>query len=324
MAESISPENPIPSSNPMPHVESISPSTKLIEYESSDIYEWITDNTGMVFFGTIILLCLIAVFALYRQEGFMNIFVTKNIDFKDIDMYYINLDRADKRREVFEEEVRKQELQVNRFSAVDGQTIPDEMVKEVLPHPESEDFVNSVLVDDRKNIGHFGCFLSHIGVYQEFMDSTKPYCIIFEDDCEFKTTSFKKDVNKHMGNIPKDWDIVLFGFHTADDLHYEKNQETYLKDNIFHQLEHFTGLHGYMINKRSCETLLNNLQAPSWYLDWEIGNLVKSGLLKVYAVFEPLVCQPACYTIKFDNKHLQMHHILNCRRGGGMATTFSE
>ena len=324
MTESVSPENPIPSSNPIPHVESTPPSTKLIEYESNDIYEWITDNTGMVFFGTIILLCLISLFALYRQEGFMNIFVTKNIDFKDIDMYYINLDRADKRRSVFEEESQKQGLQVKRFSAVDGQTIPDETVKEVLPHPESEDFVNSVLVDDRKNIGHFGCFLSHIGVYQEFMDSTKPYCIIFEDDCEFKTTSFKKDVNKHMGNIPKDWDIVLFGFHTADDLHYGKNQDTYLKDNIFHQLEHFTGLHGYMINKRSCETLLNNLQAPSWYLDWEIGNLVKEGHLKVYAVFEPLVCQPTCYTIKFDNKHLQMHHILNCKQGGGMATTFSE
>ena len=73
-------------------------------------------------------------------------------------------------------------------------------------------------------------------------------------------------------------------------------------------------------------TVLSIVDNPSLTgsIPMEIGNLVKSGLLKVYAVFEPLVCQPACYTIKFDNKHLQMHHILNCRRGGGMATTFSE
>ena len=63
---------------------------------------------------------------------------------------------------------------------------------------------------------------------------------------------------------------------------------------------------------------------PEWYLDWEISELTTKGHFKVYGVFEPLVCQPACYTLKFDNKNLKMHHILNCKKGGGMATTFSE
>ena len=105
-------------------------------------------------------------------------------------------------------------------------------------------------MDNRINIGHFGCFLSHVGVYNKFMKSDKPYCLIFEDDAEFKTSTFKEDVNRHMGNVTDDWDMVLFGFHTADDLHYGKNQNTYLKDNIFHNLEYFTGLHAYLINKR--------------------------------------------------------------------------
>jgi len=156
------------------------------------------------------------------------------------------------------------------------------------------------------------------------MKSDKPYCLIFEDDAEFKTNHFKEDVNRHMGNVPDDWDIVLFGFHTADDLHHDKNPETFLKDNIFHNLEHWTGTHSYLINKNSCQQLLDKLVNPEWYLDWAISGLVQEGKFKAYAVFEPLVCQPACYTIKFDNKHMKMNHIQNCKYGGGMTTTFSE
>ena len=259
-----------------------------------------------------------------KHEGFMNFFTKTNIDFNDIDMYYINLDRAQKRRYDLEKQFMEQDLQVKRFPAVDARKLPNETVAKVLQHPRSGNFLKSVLIDNRRNIGHFGCFLSHIGVYNEFMQSDKPYCLIFEDDAEFKTHTFRKDVNRHMGNVPDDWDIVLFGFHTADDLHHGKNQDTFLKDNIFHNLEHFTGLHGYLINKRSCAKLMEKVMNPEWYLDWEIANLTKEGHFKVYGVFEPLVCQPACYTLKFDNKHFFMHHILNCKWGGGMATTFSE
>lgn len=262
--------------------------------------------------------------SLSKTEGFMNLWTKTNIDFDDIDMYYINLDRAHKRRTDLEFQFKQQDLQVKRFPAVDARKLPNEAVAKVLQHPRSQNFLKSVLVDNRKNIGHFGCFLSHIGVYNEFMKSDKPYCLIFEDDAEFKTPTFKKDVNMHMGNVPDDWDIVLFGFHTADDLHYGKNQDTFLKDNIFHNLEHFTGLHGYLINKRSCAKLMEKVMNPEWYLDWEIAKLTKEGHFKIYGVFEPLVCQPACYTLKFDNKHFFMHHILNCKWGGGMATTFSE
>lgn len=249
---------------------------------------------------------------------------TDIIDFNDIDMYYINLDRAHKRRTVFENQCKEQGLRVTRFPAVDARRIPNEAVAKVLKHPKSQNFLKSVLVNNRKNIGHFGCYLSHVAIYHEFMKSDKEYCIIFEDDAEFKTSSFQRDANTHMANVPKDWDIVLFGFHTADDLHHGKNQDTFLQDNIFHKLEHFTGLHAYMINKRSCAKLLQKVMNPVWYLDWEIANLTKAGHFKVYGVFEPLVCQPACYTLKFDNKHFFMHHMLDCKWGGGMATTFSE
>jgi len=290
-----------------------------------DVYKSLEENKEVItIFVIMIGLIIFVLVANSGKEGFLNYFQRSNINFDDIDMYYINLDRAHKRRIEFETQSNNQGLDVKRFPAIDGREIPNEVIQEVLHHPRSENFLQSVIVDDRKNIGHFGCFLSHIGVYQEFMKSDKPYCLIFEDDAEFKTTTFKQDVNRHMGNVPEDWDIVLFGFHTADDLHYGRNQETFLKDNIFHNLEHFTGLHGYMINKKSCQKLLEKLQHPEWYLDWEIADLTHEGHFKVYGVFEPLVCQPACYTIKFDNKHLQMHHIQDCKWGGGMATTFSE
>jgi len=268
------------------------------------------------------------IYELIEKEGFVNkvsgIMDKQYINFNDIDMYYINLDRATKRKAEFERQSKQQDLDVKRYSAIEGRTIPDEIIEQVLGHPKSEDFKHSILVDDRKQIGHFGCFLSHIGIYQGFMESDKPYCLIFEDDAEFKTETFKRDVNRHMGNMPPDWDIVLFGFHTADDLHHDKNKNTFLKNDIFHNMEHWTGTHAYLINKKSCQQLLEKLVNPEWYLDWAISGLVQEGKIKAYAVFEPLVCQPACYTIKFDNKHMKMHHIQNCKYGGGMTTTFSE
>ena len=274
----------------------------------------------------IVIICCIIGYGVYNyinKEGF-KLFEKQNIDFKDIDMYYINLDRATKRRAEFERQCKEQNLQVKRHEAVDGRRVSDELIEKVLSHPRSEDFKNSILIDNRMNIGHFGCFLSHIGVFQKFMESDKPYCLIFEDDAEFKTDTFKRDVNRHMGNVPDDWDIVLFGFHTADDLHYGKNQKTFLKDNIFHKLEHWTGTHAYLIHKKSCEKLLEKLVHPEWYLDWAISGLATEGKFNVYAVFKPIVCQPACYTVKFENPHLRMHYIQDCKYGGGMATSFSE
>ena len=72
------------------------------------------------------------------------------------------------------------------------------------------------------------------------------------------------------------------------------------------------------------DKLLEKLVHPEWYLDWAIADLTKEGNFNVYAVFKPIVCQPACYTVKFDNPHLRMHYIQDCKYGGGMATTFSE
>jgi GR25 family glycosyltransferase involved in LPS biosynthesis len=302
----------------------IKSSTKLVKYEHDPIREFIINNQEYIVYGGILVILIVGIILLYHKEGFTNIFYKDIIDFDNIDIYYINLDRAHKRRHELESQFKEQGIKATRYSAVDARALPNEAVANILHNPRSQHFLRSVLVDNRRNIGHFGCFLSHVGVYQEFLKSDNPYCLIFEDDAEFKTPTFKRDVNKHMRNVPDDWDIVLFGFHTADDLHYGKNQDTFLKDNIFHDLEHFTGLQGYLINKRSCKKLLDKVANPEWYIDWEIANLTKAGHFKVYGVFEPLVCQPACYTLKFDNKHLQMHHILNCKKGGGMATTFSE
>ena len=280
------------------------------------------ENIGNIVI-VILIICIICyvIYEFVKSKGYL---VKKHINFDDIDMYYINLDRATKRRDEFERQSKQQGLDVKRYDAVDGRKVPDEIIEQVLGHPNSEHFKQSILINDRRNIGHFGCFLSHIGVFQEFMKGDKPYCLIFEDDAEFKTDDFKADVNRHMGNVPADWDIVLFGFHTADDLHDKKNQKTFLKDDIFHELEHWTGMQGYLINRKSCEKLLQKLIHPQWYLDWAIADLTSEGDFKVYAVFKPIVCQPACYTVKFDNPQLKMHYIQDCKYGGGMATTFSE
>ena len=42
--------------------------------------------------------------------------------------------------------------------------------------------------------------------YEEFLKTDKEFCIIFEDDMEIKSNTFKKDVEKHVRNVPQGWD----------------------------------------------------------------------------------------------------------------------
>ena len=48
------------------------------------------------------------------------------------------------------------------------------------------------LKENKKNVGHFGCYLSHMGVYQDFLNSDNEYCLIFEDDIELLTNDLKR------------------------------------------------------------------------------------------------------------------------------------
>ena len=233
----------------------------------------------------ILILCIIAYFGyeMYKKkEGLINNIEKVNIDFNEIDMYYINIPNNTKRGVDFEKSCKENELSVNRYEGIDSKDITNEMVEQILSSENSGDFKKSVLENNRENIEFLGSFLSHIGVYQEFMESNKPYCIICEDTVTFNTPSFKNSLNKYMEHMPRDWDIILLG-------NKGSGENLTSKHNIIYNIEELDNNNCYMINKSSCKKLLENLMDPRWYLDWSISELAKNGFIKIYGLTEPLV-----------------------------------
>lgn len=238
-------------------------------------------------------------------------------NFEETDTYFINLDRAEKRRENVYRQCQEQGLSVKRFPAIDGQKISldDPQYAKHLKH------MRWWYEQEPKHIGHFACFLSHLAIYKQFLQSDKEFCLILEDDVEFVTPTFKADVIRHMRHVPEDWDIVLLGYHidNSDGRVKKGNKNTRLVNNILN-LTYFTGTHGYIINRRSAKILFTHLQAHEWVIDWNMAFLSERGLLKIYGVYTPLVCQPAVYEIKVNG----LKYTQNCKRDmGGMETTFS-
>jgi GR25 family glycosyltransferase involved in LPS biosynthesis len=281
----------------------------------------------LMFVIIVILIAIIGYHWYYRNYESPNFFIvdekmrkkyrghTPKFHFDQTITYFINLDRAKERKENLLKQCQKQGLEAVRFPAIDGRIINIDD-PQYTPHMKH---MRWWYKKDPAHIGHFACYLSHLSIYKKFLESKHEYCLIFEDDVEFVTESFKADLMKHMRHIPEDWDIVLLGYHIDDrDTRVKNgNRETRLVNNILN-ITYFTGTHGYIVNRRSAEILFRELQEHEWVIDWNISFLAERGLLNIYGVFTPLVCQPAVYDIKVNG--LSYHQ--NCRRDmGGMKTS---
>ena len=95
--------------------------------------------------------------------------------------FYINLDSRTDRREQFEQECVKMDIQVERFPAI--------------VHPKG---------------GTLGCNASHIQVLKYARDRGLPNVTIFEDDFEFLVS--REDFVKVLTGLPEDYDVVMLGY----------------------------------------------------------------------------------------------------------------
>jgi len=104
-------------------------------------------------------------------------------------IYCINLDRREDRWIECENEFRKQNIKVERFSGVDGN--PNNII--------------SSLSD-----GAIGCTLSHLkAVGLSYLQGLKNV-LILEDDVEF-IENLNSNFNEYINQVPKDWGLLYFG-----------------------------------------------------------------------------------------------------------------
>lgn len=94
--------------------------------------------------------------------------------------FYINLDSRIDRKEQFEEECKKMNLEVERFSAI------------------------------KNDIGAIGCSESHMAILKKARDLKLDHVIIFEDDFQFLIST--EEYNNILSNLPLNYDVVMLSY----------------------------------------------------------------------------------------------------------------
>jgi len=260
----------------------------------------------------IILLLIIIIVSLISYFIYHNFFKIEIDDslFDNMGIYYINLDRSIDRRENIEYMCQRHGINPERFPAVDGKLLD-------LDDPKYQQALKKIkwwfLIENRKNVGHFGCYLSHMSIFEKFLQTDKQYCFILEDDAEIITSNLKEGIMKNMKNLPSDWDILLLGYEVNGGPNgykevREGNKDTKLKNGLLN-LKYFTGTHAYILTRNCIKKLIENLQVMDWIIDWNIAYLARRGLVNIYGAFPPLVCQPAVHMIQIND----INYKYNCQ-----------
>jgi glycosyl transferase family 25 len=94
--------------------------------------------------------------------------------------FYINLDSRIDRKEQFEEECKKMNLEIERFSAI------------------------------KHEIGAIGCSESHLSILKKARDSKLDHVTIFEDDFQFLIS--REEYDQIISNLPINYDVVMLSY----------------------------------------------------------------------------------------------------------------
>lgn len=147
-------------------------------------------------------------------------------------IYCINLDRRPDRWEQGKSEIDKHGLNVERFSAVDGNQ-------------------NNIKTENGATNGDVGCTLSHYNVVMDAKVNELEKILVLEDDVIF-TDNLNELFDKYIKFVPENWDMLYFGGNHVGGIvqineHVAKVRHTYtthaygIRNTVF---DHVKLLHG--------------------------------------------------------------------------------
>lgn len=183
----------------------------------------------------------------------------------DLPMFYINLDKRVSRRELIEKEKEKHNLNITRFSAIDGMTME-----------RTNKFISK---------GHYGCWSSAYKLWEKVRDSGKT-TILFQDDIIFNE-NFSNKLNKILDEAKiLNYDIILLAHNW-----YHRQQKNPVTDNIS-TIGLFHGLQGYVITSKCAKYLCERFHDSSKWSkpdDVTIGELSVAKDIKVFTSTQNIV-----------------------------------
>ncbi|MDR2458749.1 MAG: glycosyltransferase family 25 protein [Holosporales bacterium] len=183
--------------------------------------------------------------------------------------YLINLDKSKDRLAEITPKLQTLCINYTRIPGVYGKDLSLEEKDRLVSRRRYLRFMHGRIGD-----GTVGCYLSHIKVWESFLESNCSYAVVFEDDADFVPGDLKRIVDALIKHKDR-WDIVTFDY-----LHYGHPMKTLdlHEDSSLVRFRTRVGNTGcYLINRRAASRLLRKSLPIMMPIDhyfvrsWEFG-----------------------------------------------------
>jgi GR25 family glycosyltransferase involved in LPS biosynthesis len=221
-----------------------------------------------------------------------------SITINDIKMYVISLKHDDRL-----ENIKKQEdkigTAINIFNAVKGDFIDlDELINNNILYKNFN-------INNKHRNREIGCYMSHLNIMKGIKeDHIHKYTFIFEDDFNIVCDDFMNEVI-HIINKLEEYhvyfDFLYFG-------NLKDNHGNHVFDTIYHYDPNVRlwGCHGYLVNHRSIDKILDNLSYIDLAIDDKIEKLSREGVFTTLVIYPNMVEQNSMkFTSTIRNMELE-------------------
>lgn len=194
---------------------------------------------------------------------------------------YINLDSRPDRNESFQKVFSFVNMfQCERFSAIQ----PSQA--DLSKHLSRRAFLE---LEDRKyhhqhtGRGSLGCYLSHLELWKDFLQSEDEFLLVFEDDIDatnpMKTAS---NIERGLQSLleKRDWDIGLLGWQMWTE-----------KESVFRTMGLFYGTQAYIVTRKAAEFFVRDALPSEMQVDTYMNLVLKKESLRLAKVPEALKVQ---------------------------------
>jgi len=150
-----------------------------------------------------------------------------------------------------------------KFSAVDGATLEEAALRCFL----DRDCVLSDAPTSHTQLTRpaIGCFLSHLKIWQRFLNGDGDRLVILEDDATPSPHYSPAAVGEVLAALPADADLVLLGCTIMAGLAAETENP------LFYRVYYFNGTYAYLLTRKGCAQLLQQLLPMRAHIDHQIS-----------------------------------------------------
>jgi GR25 family glycosyltransferase involved in LPS biosynthesis len=216
----------------------------------------------------------------------------KYLDKIDI-IYWINLNRSEKRRKNMETLLKTINIKNERIAAIDGKFDSDE---NIYGRYISENGFNKSRIE-------YSCLLSHLLTIKTFAESEYEYALILEDDLSLEYTKYwDKNISQIMREAPGDWEIIMLNYVSKHKL--ENNYTLNLNGRL-------SCCGSYLINKKGALRLINKIYKDNKFI--LLPNSVHTSdnyiysQLRTYAYKYPYFTYPTENDSTIHDSHIFFH-----------------